>query len=199
MSFTADEASYLGGSPRRPLPTTSFDHADLVAPMGVLDLSDAEDDVCVQRHDEGGGGRGGEGESVAQAVANDPESSAKGEEQVGAASNSDSGVAATPDESSENGTHSLDAAGTPETTSRTTATASSAIATSATANSGTATPDTATSAIPTPDTATSGTAPSGTAKHPASPGGKKKAAGRVVASRYMSEVSGFRKWDLIFA
>ena len=91
MSFTADEASYLGGSPRRPLPTTSFDHADLVAPMGVLDLSDAEDDVCVPRHDEGGGGRGGEGESVAQAVANDPESSAKGEEQVGAASNSDSG------------------------------------------------------------------------------------------------------------
>lgn len=45
MSCNVEEPSYLGVLPRGSLPTTSFDHADLVSPMGVLDLSDCEDDT----------------------------------------------------------------------------------------------------------------------------------------------------------
>jgi len=159
-----EDPSYLGVLPRGSLPTTSFDHADLVAPMGVLDLSDAEDDTLPVGGVNGdviagaSSGDAGQVEGITETGLATPMEptrvlSAKQHPEEEGELKNDSGLVATPSTNSGNAS-----ATPPETPISEAASISDSNATVLQQE-----------------------------KRPASPAGKKKTGGRVVASRYMAE------------
>ena len=175
MSFEQEEPSYLGVSPRRPLPTTSLDHADLLAPMGLLDLSDAEDDATVLVDSTATTAVVVEQTAPDEIVGADREAPSASKGSLGGASK----------DTSDNGTSSsLSAGGAGD------AIASSLVAKTPTTNAASRVNMPVASSTTTPTSASSGAGAkvADRAKRPPSPAGGKKAAGRVVASRYMSEV-----------